>query len=147
LSALMGRALPVYGKGQNVRDWIHVADHARGVLLAFEKGRVGETYCFGGRSERKNIDVVQAIARMMDERAPRADGKPYSTQVEYVVDRPGHDMRYAIDDSKAEKELRFTRQYPRFEDGLRATVEWYLNHKEWITQVTSKPGAKMTYSW
>jgi dTDP-glucose 4,6-dehydratase len=145
LSALTSKPLPVYGKGVNVRDWIHVSDHGAGVMLAFEKGRAGETYCFGGRSERKNIDVVNAIVKLMDERAPRADGKTYATQIEYVADRPGHDLRYAIDDSKAEKELGFARQYPRFEDGLRATVDWYLANKAWITKVTSKPGAKVTY--
>lgn len=149
--ALQGRGLPVYGQGLNVRDWIHVSDHAAGVLLALERGRVGETYCFGGRSERKNIDVVRAIAAVLDELKPRAAGGSaggsYASQIEYVTDRPGHDLRYAIDDTKAEKELGFTRKFARFEQGLRATVEWYLGNSAWAQAVMSKPGAKVTYDW
>ncbi|MBS1959524.1 MAG: dTDP-glucose 4,6-dehydratase [Bdellovibrionales bacterium] len=145
--ALQGKALPVYGKGENVRDWIHVTDHASGVLLALEKGRSGETYCFGGNSERKNIDVVKEIASILDGLRPRKDGKKYSEQIEFVMDRPGHDLRYAIDDSKAENELGFKRNYAQFEDGLRATVEWYLDNVDWSQKVTSKPGTKVTYDW
>lgn len=147
LSALQGKHLPVYGNGENIRDWIHVKDHASGVLLALEKGKPGETYCFGGNSERQNLDVVKQIARTLDELRPRKDGKKYETQIQFVTDRPGHDFRYAIDDSKAERELGFKRKYSRFEDGLFDTVKWYLDNMEWSQKVTSKPGAKITYDW
>lgn len=146
-SALQGKPLPVYGKGENIRDWIYVKDHARGVLLAYEKGRPGETYCFGGNSERKNIDVVREIARSLDQYKPRKDGQKYETQIDFVTDRPGHDFRYAIDDTKAQKELGFKRQYANFEEGLRDTVKWYLENLEWSKAVTAKPGVKMTYDW
>jgi dTDP-glucose 4,6-dehydratase len=140
--ALQGKPLPVYGKGENIRDWIHVRDHARGVMLALEKGRIGETYCLGGNSERTNLEVVRAICGLLDELKPAASGKPYADQIAFVTDRPGHDFRYAIDDTKAQKELGFTRQYARFEDGLRETIRWYLEHLEWSQRVTSKPGLK-----
>lgn len=130
--ALEGKALPVYGKGENIRDWIHVEDHSRGVLLAFEKGKSGQTYCFGGRSERKNIDLVRELCRVLDQERPRAGGKKYEEQIEFVKDRLGHDFRYAIDDSKAEKELGFKRQYKTFEDGLKQTVQWYLKNETWL---------------
>ncbi|NDG85531.1 MAG: dTDP-glucose 4,6-dehydratase, partial [Proteobacteria bacterium] len=103
--ALQGKPLPVYGKGENIRDWIHVKDHARGVLLALEKGRVGDTFCFGGNSERKNLEVVHALCAALDELRPRAGGKSYRELITFVTDRPGHDFRYAIDDSKAQREL------------------------------------------
>ncbi len=135
--ALGGKALPIYGKGQNVRDWIYVKDHCEGILLALEKGRAGETYCFGGDAERKNIEVVEAICAILDEVRPRADRKSYCDQMTYVQDRAGHDWRYAIDDSKAQKELGFRRSMGRFEDGLRATVQWYLDNDAWCQSVTS----------
>ena len=135
--ALAGKPLPVYGNGRNVRDWIHVADHARGVRLALEKGRPGEKYCFGGRSERQNLDVVRAICNEMDRVVPKSSGS-YVDQISFVEDRKGHDWRYAIDDSKAESELGFKREYPKFEDGLRHTVDWYLSHQDWMKAVLSK---------
>jgi dTDP-glucose 4,6-dehydratase len=126
--ALQGKRLPVYGKGENIRDWIHVKDHAAGVLLALEKGIPGETYCFGGNSERKNIDVVNEICKILDELKPKLNGQSYQKQIEFVTDRLGHDFRYAIDDAKAQKELGFTRQFKDFETGLRDTVLWFLAH-------------------
>ncbi len=135
--ALAGKSLPVYGNGRNVRDWIHVEDHCAGVLLALEKGKLGEAYCFGGNSERRNIDVVQTICRILDEKMPRSDKKSYAEQISFVEDRKGHDWRYAIDDSRAQKELGFKRKYSSFEDGLRATVSWYLENKEWMSSVLS----------
>lgn len=135
--ALSGKTLPVYGNGKNVRDWIHVSDHAHGVRLALEKGRPGEKYCFGGRSERQNLDVVRAICTEMDRVQPKKSGS-YHDQIGFVEDRKGHDWRYAIDDTKAETELGFKRQFPKFEDGLRHTVDWYLSNKEWMKTVLAK---------
>ncbi|NDD91560.1 dTDP-glucose 4,6-dehydratase [bacterium] len=136
--ALEGKPLPVYGQGANVRDWIYVKDHAAGILLALEKGLAGETYCFGGNSERKNLDVVQAICTLLDELKPRADRKSYREQIAFVQDRAGHDWRYAIDDSRAQKELGFKRSVSHFEEGLKATIQWYLTHADWVKAVTSK---------
>jgi dTDP-glucose 4,6-dehydratase len=133
--ALNGKPLPVYGNGRNVRDWIHVADHARGVELALRQGRLGESYCFGGRSERRNIEVVEAICKILDEVRPRQSGGSYREQITFVEDRKGHDWRYAIDDSKAETELGFRREFDSFEKGLRATVQWYLDNQTWVKSV------------
>lgn len=132
--ALSGQKLPVYGDGRNVRDWIHVSDHSAGVRLAMEKGRPGEKYCFGGRSERRNLEVVHAICDALDRAVPKASGS-YRDQIAFVTDRKGHDWRYAIDDRKAENELGFTRKFGRFEDGLRQTIEWYLQNREWTASV------------
>lgn len=137
-NALSGMHLPVYGNGKNVRDWIHVEDHAHGVYLALNQGIPGETYCFGGNSERTNLEVVQSICAILDEVRPRSDKKSYSEQIQFVQDRAGHDWRYAIDDTKAQKELGFTRTYGKFEQGLLATVEWYLRHGTWIEKVLVK---------
>ncbi len=133
--ALQGEPLPVYGKGENIRDWIHVEDHCRGIWLALTQGKPGETYCFGGRSERKNIDIVKLICKMLDQMKPRKDGRSYEEQISFVTDRLGHDWRYAIDDAWAEKSLGFSRQYERFEKGLEETVKWYLDHPEWAETV------------
>jgi dTDP-glucose 4,6-dehydratase len=133
--ALAGKPLPVYGKGANVRDWIYVVDHCEGILLALERGTAGETYCFGGNSERKNLDVVHALCAVLDEVKPRADGKSYREQIHFVQDRAGHDWRYAIDDTKAQKELGFNRSMKNFEQGLRSTVEWYLSNDSWVKAV------------
>jgi dTDP-glucose 4,6-dehydratase len=137
--ALAGKPLPVYGNGKNVRDWIHVEDHCTGILLALENGRVGEPYCFGGNAERKNIDLVQDICRTLDELRPLPGGKSYSSQISFVQDRLGHDWRYAIDDSKAVKELGFRRAH-ELGSGLRQTVQWYLDNQEWCSRVLA--GAK-----
>ena len=132
--ALTGKPLPVYGDGGNVRDWIHVEDHCRGIWLALERGRPGETYCFGGNAERNNLDVVRSICRQLDRIRPRADGKSHETGIAFVKDRLGHDRRYAIDDTLAQKELGFTRQYD-FETGLENTIQWYLDHSAWCASV------------
>lgn len=131
--ALEGKDLPVYGDGKNVRDWIHVEDHCNGIYLALTKGTVGETYCFGGNAEMQNIDIVETICKILDDIKPA--GKSYSYQIKFVKDRPGHDRRYAIDDSKAESKLGFKRKY-NFNSGLNDTVKWYLENEEWCKNVT-----------
>ena len=135
-NALAGKDLPVYGDGKNIRDWIHVEDHSAGVLLALTKGTVGETYCFGGNAEKTNNEVVDALTTILDDVRPKSDGS-YKEQITYVKDRAGHDRRYAIDDSKAEKTLGFKRKH-NFESGLRDTVQWYLNNQAWCDAVTSE---------
>ena len=137
-NALKHKPLPVYGTGGNIRDWIHVEDHAAGVYLALVSGKPGETYCLGGNSERKNLDVVQGICKILDEVKPRTDKKSYSELITFVQDRAGHDWRYAIDDSKAQKELGFKRKYSSFEEGLSATVKWYLENANWCESVLNK---------
>lgn len=137
-NALQERALPVYGNGGNIRDWIHVEDHANGVYLALTKGTPGETYCFGGNSERRNLDVVNALCKILDEKYPRKNGTSYSDLISFVQDRAGHDWRYAIDDTKAQTELGFDRLYKNFEQGLKATVDWYLENTEWSQKVLNK---------
>jgi dTDP-glucose 4,6-dehydratase len=134
--ALRGESLPVYGKGENVRDWIHVSDHCKGVLLALENGIPGEEYCLGGNSERSNIEVVKKICEILDRERPR-QGK-YETLIQFVEDRAGHDFRYAIDDKKAQKILGFKRTYSTFENGLEETVKWYLANSIWIESVMKK---------
>ncbi len=123
--ALKDEPIPVYGKGENVRDWIHVIDHNIGVDLILHKGKVGEVYNLGGHSERTNLDVVKTILKQL--------GKPESL-ITYVTDRPGHDLRYAIDSTKAEKELGWDRTYT-FEKGIEETVNWYINNQEWIEEI------------
>ncbi len=135
MCALEGKPLPIYGEGKNVRDWIHVEDHCRGVYLALDKGVPGETYCFGGNAEKTNIETVTTICEILDELHPRKDGKSYKKQIAFVKDRPGHDLRYAMDDSKAQKDLGFKRQYT-FEKGMRATVQWYLDNGKWCESVS-----------
>lgn len=128
LNALSGRALPVYGKGENVRDWLYVEDHARALDLIVEKGCVGETYNVGGRNERKNIDVVRRICQVLDRLVP--GGQPRDALIEFVTDRPGHDARYAIDATKLETELGWRAQ-ENFETGIEKTVRWYLDNEWW----------------
>jgi len=135
--ALLGKQLPVYGDGKNVRDWIHVKDHCAGVWLALTKAQPGETYCFGGRAEMKNIDVVKMICQTLDAEAPRKTGS-YAEQIHFVTDRPGHDWRYAIDDTLAENNLAFYRQFKDFQSGLKDTILWYLNNKSWVEQIQNK---------
>ena len=134
--ALSGKSLPVYGDGKNVRDWLYVVDHCRAIRLVLERGRVGETYNVGGRNERNNLEVVNAICGTLDVLQPRADGKPYASQIQYVKDRPGHDRRYAIDASKLESELGW-RAEENFESGLRKTIQWYLDNADWVAGVAS----------
>lgn len=130
---LEGRAVPVYGKGLNVRDWIHVEDHCRGILTAIDKGRAGQVYNFGGYSERQNIDIVRRLVALVAEMAGTPSG---DACIEYVSDRPGHDRRYAIDATKAMTELGW-RPLHDFDQGLRQTVRWYLENKEWVGAVVS----------
>jgi dTDP-glucose 4,6-dehydratase len=135
LNALHGRALPVYGAGANVRDWLYVEDHVRALEKVATEGRVGETYLIGGRAERSNLYVVQAICALLDEKRPRADGKPHESLIAFVADRPGHDRRYAIDPAKTERSLGWC---PResFESGLSKTVDWYLRREDWWRPLT-----------
>lgn len=130
LKGLAGEALPVYGSGTNVRDWLHVEDHARALWRILSGGRVGETYAVGGDSEMRNIDVVTRICALLDTCVPAADGTSRAALISYVTDRPGHDFRYAIDSSKLRHELGWA---PResFDSGLRKTVEWYLQNRDW----------------
>ena len=130
LNALAGRPLPIYGKGDNIRDWLFVEDHARALWLALNSGRPGETYNVGGHNERTNLQVVQSICAILDELRPRPDGKSYAEQITFVKDRPGHDQRYAIDPTKIMTELGWK---PRetFETGLRRTIQWYLDNETW----------------
>ena len=138
LNALNGRALPVYGNGQQIRDWLYVEDHARALYQVVTQAQVGETYNIGGHNEQKNIDVVKAVCQLLEELAPN---KPtgvvhYQDLITYVTDRPGHDLRYAIDASKIQQDLGWVPQ-ESFETGLRKTVEWYLNNHEWVAHVQS----------
>ncbi len=136
LNALRGEPLPVYGNGGNVRDWLYVADHCKGIRLALKNGKAGETYNFGGCSERRNIDVVFAICVALDELIPESEFIPHRGLIQFVADRPGHDWRYAVDISKARRELGFT-PVESFESGLRKTVDWYLKNRAWVETVTS----------
>ena len=134
LNALEDTPLPVYGKGDNVRDWLHVEDHAEALLAVVENGRPGESYNIGGRAERRNLDVVHAVCDLVDELRPRAGSR--RDLIAYVVDRPGHDARYAIDASKIERELGW-RPAHDFETGLRQTVAWYLDNEPWWAAIRS----------
>lgn len=129
-NALAGKALPVYGNGQNIRDWLYVDDHVEALQLVLEKGKVGESYNIGGFNEHTNLDVVQTLCDILDELLPESSYKPHNNLIHFVTDRPGHDLRYAIDATKIQKELGWQ---PRetFASGLRKTVEWYLNNREW----------------
>jgi len=131
LNAINARKIPVYGKGLNVRDWLYVKDHVRAILRVLEAGKIGETYLIGGNNEKKNIELVHAICSVLNEIQPLAASKKYEDQIEYVTDRPGHDMRYAIDASKIKKELGWEPATP-FEVGIRETVEWYLKNQSWL---------------
>lgn len=130
LRALAGQSLPVYGDGLHVRDWLHVDDHVRGLRAAFERGRPGETWVFGGGAERTNIDLVRTICAALDALAPRPDGQAHAGAIAFVEDRPGHDRRYAVDPSKARADLGWEPQVG-FERGVRDTVAWYLEHRDW----------------
>jgi dTDP-glucose 4,6-dehydratase len=132
--ALAGEPLPIYGDGKNVRDWLYVGDHCAAIRVVLERGRVGETYNVGGDAEMQNIDVVDTICALLDERRPRADGKPRNSQITYVADRPGHDRRYAIDASKLKSELGWQPAHS-FEQGIADTVDWYLDHQDWVQRV------------
>jgi dTDP-glucose 4,6-dehydratase len=133
-NAISGKALPVYGDGQNVRDWLYVADHCDAILTVLEKGRLGETYNVGGLNEQKNVDVVKTLCGILDEL--HAEGAPHSRLITYVKDRPGHDRRYAIDCTKLKGELGWSPK-ESFATGIRKTVEWYLDHAGWVEKVVS----------
>jgi dTDP-glucose 4,6-dehydratase len=128
LNALYGHPLPVYGNGANIRDWLYVEDHARALDIIAERGRIGETYNVGGRNERRNIDVVKRICSLMDDLHP--SGKPHESLIQYVIDRPGHDARYAIDATKLEAELGWKAQ-ENFDSGIEKTVRWYIDNEWW----------------
>ncbi|WP_332680782.1 dTDP-glucose 4,6-dehydratase [Bosea sp. (in: a-proteobacteria)] len=136
LNALEGKELPVYGAGANVRDWLHVEDHARALALIAERGRLGESYNVGGSAERSNLQVVKAICGLMDELAPDAAIGPRGKLIRFVADRPGHDLRYAIDAGKIERELGW-RPQESFESGLAKTVRWYLDNRDWWSRIRS----------
>jgi dTDP-glucose 4,6-dehydratase len=136
LNALAEQPLPVYGRGENVRDWLFVDDHAAALLHVLQGGRVGETYLVSGREERRNIDVVRRICELMDEYAPRPGGRPHADLITFVTDRPGHDLRYAVDSSKLQRELGW-RPAESFDSGLRKTVRWYLESRSWWERVRS----------
>ena len=136
LNALAGKPLPIYGDGQQVRDWLYVEDHCLAIARVLEAGKVGETYNIGGWNEKTNLEVVNTLCAVLDELKPRADGKRYAGQITYVKDRPGHDRRYAIDARKIERELGW-RPEETFETGIRKTVQWYLANQAWVAGVTS----------
>ena len=135
-NALAGKPLPIYGDGQQIRDWLYVEDHCSAIRRVLQAGAIGEVYNVGGWNEKPNIEVVRTLCRILDELSPRADGRPYDSQITYVEDRPGHDRRYAIDASKLERELGW-RPAETFDSGIRKTVQWYLAHQDWVQNVTS----------
>ena len=134
LNALDGKALPIYGKGNQIRDWLFVEDHARALYKVVTEGKVGETYNIGGHNEKQNIEVVKTICHILDELRPQANGQPYESLITFVKDRPGHDLRYAIDASKIANELNWT-PTETFDSGIRKTVEWYLSNMDWCSRV------------
>lgn len=136
LNALGGKPLPIYGDGQQVRDWLYVRDHATAIMRVLEAGKLGETYNIGGNQEKTNLSVVQNICTHLDALRPRADGSSYAHQITFVKDRPGHDRRYAIDASKIRLELGWEPK-ETFESGLKKTIEWYLDNPAWVEHVTS----------
>ena len=136
VNALAGKTLPVYGDGQQIRDWLYVKDHCSAIRRVLEAGRPGETYNVGGWNEMPNLDIVHTVCALLDTLRPRADGRPYKQQITYVQDRPGHDRRYAIDARKIEHELGW-KPAETFETGIRKTVQWYLDNQAWVANVQS----------
>ena len=136
LNALAGKPLPIYGDGQQIRDWLYVKDHCSAIRTVLANGLIGETYNVGGWNEKANLDVVNSICSILDELRPKTDGLGYSAQITYVQDRPGHDRRYAIDARKLEQELGW-KPAETFESGIRKTVQWYLDNQDWVSNVTS----------
>lgn len=134
LKALQGDPIPVYGKGENIRDWLYVTDHAEALHTVVAHGRIGQTYNIGGDNERQNIDLVRLLCSLLDELRPRADGKPYAEQITFVKDRPGHDLRYAIDATKIKTELGWTPKQDHV-SGFRKTVQWYLDNDAWTAAI------------
>ena len=136
VNSLAGKSLPVYGDGQQIRDWLYVKDHCSAIRCVLAQGKVGETYNVGGWNEKPNLDIVHTVCALLDELRPRPDGQPYSAQITYVTDRPGHDRRYAIDAGKLERELGW-KPAETFETGIRKTVQWYLDNQPWVENVLS----------
>jgi len=136
VNSLAGKPLPVYGDGQQIRDWLYVKDHCSAIRRVLEKGRLGEVYNIGGWNEKANLDIVYTVCSLLDELRPRADGKSYREQITFVTDRPGHDRRYAIDARKIESELGW-KPAETFETGIRKTVRWYLDNQDWVSHVQS----------
>ena len=134
LKALRGEPIPVYGKGENIRDWLYVGDHAEALHTVIANGRIGQTYNIGGNNERQNIDLVRLLCALLDELRPRTDGRPYSEQITFVKDRPGHDLRYAIDATKIKTELGWTPKQDHV-SGFRKTVQWYLDNNAWTSAI------------
>lgn len=135
-NALSGKLLPIYGDGQQIRDWLYVKDHCSAIRRVLEAGQLGETYNIGGWNEKANIEVVKTLCSILDNLCPRDDGVSYTSQITFVADRPGHDLRYAIDATKLERELGW-KPAESFESGIRKTVSWYLDNPEWVDHVTS----------
>lgn len=136
LNALEGKTLPIYGKGNQIRDWLYVEDHARALYQVVTEGEVGETYNIGGHNEKQNIEVVHTVCALLDELCPQSPHRPHAHLITHVQDRPGHDVRYAIDASKIQRELGWT-PVETFESGIRKTVQWYLDNPEWVNRVKS----------
>jgi dTDP-glucose 4,6-dehydratase len=136
VNALAGKSLPVYGDGQQIRDWLYVKDHCSAIRCVLEKGKTGEVYNIGGWNEKANLDIVHTVCALLDELRPRSDGKSYRGQITFVTDRPGHDRRYAIDARKIERELGW-KPAETFDTGIRKTVQWYLDNQDWVARVQS----------
>ena len=139
LNALAGKALPIYGDGSNIRDWLYVEDHADALLLVVREGQVGRSYNIGGENERSNLELVQTLCGILDDLRPRSDGRPYAEQICFVADRPGHDARYAIDPSRIRTELGW-RPSVTVEEGLKKTVQWYLDNESWWRALQDRDG-------
>jgi dTDP-glucose 4,6-dehydratase len=139
LNALAGKPLPIYGDGSNIRDWLYVEDHADALLCVLTKGQLGRAYNIGGENERTNLQLVQALCGILDQKRPRSDGKAYADQITYVTDRPGHDARYAIDPSRIRTELGW-RPSVTVEEGLERTVQWYLDNETWWRALQNRDG-------
>jgi dTDP-glucose 4,6-dehydratase len=136
LNAISGKSLPIYGDGEQIRDWLYVRDHCSAIRAVLKKGRLGETYNVGGGNEKTNLDTVKILCGILDEIKPKLDGSKYIDQLTYVKDRLGHDRRYAIDSTKLEHELDWKPE-ETFETGIRKTIEWYLSHQDWISHIVS----------
>ncbi|NMY13765.1 dTDP-glucose 4,6-dehydratase [Pseudomonas veronii] len=136
VNALAGKSLPVYGDGQQIRDWLYVKDHCSAIRRVLEAGELGETYNVGGWNEKPNLEIVHTVCALLDELRPRTDGQPYQQQIAYVTDRPGHDRRYAIDATKLANELGW-KPAETFESGIRKTVQWYLDNQGWVSNILS----------
>jgi dTDP-glucose 4,6-dehydratase len=135
-NALAGRPLPVYGDGRQVRDWLYVGDHCSALRAVLERGKIGETYNIGGCNEQANLDTVELLCSLLDEMLPTSAHRPHRNLINFVADRPGHDRRYAINAARIERELGW-RPAETFASGLRRTVQWYLEHQDWVEQVTT----------